>query len=163
MNVKYLIVTVVETIVKVVIIAAVIVFVMRGATKAYDFGYRVFADTPVSVSGGRTITIGVAEDASVKDIAEMLMEKGLIEDANLFVVQELLSAHHGDILPGIYDLSTDMTAQQMLEIMSTPKAEEESGSGADSSQKQESGTEEGSGEEGSTGEGAEDPNGEAAQ
>ena len=88
MNVKYLIVTVIETIIKVVIIAAVIVFVMRGATKAYDFGYRVFADTPVSVSGGRTITIGVAEDASIKDIAEMLVEKGLIEDANLFVVQE---------------------------------------------------------------------------
>lgn len=147
MNVKYLIVTVVETIVKVVIIAAVIVFVMRGATKAYDFGYRVFADTPVSVSGGRTITVGVAEDASIKDVAEMLVEKGLIEDANLFVVQELLSAYHGDILPGIYDLSTDMTAQQMLEIMSTP-VEEKSGSGAGaSSQKQ----------------GAEDSNSETAQ
>lgn len=148
MNVKYLIVTVVETIVKVVIIAAVIVFVMRGAAKAYDFGYRVFADTPVSVSGGRTITVGVAEDASIKDVAEMLAEKGLIEDANLFVVQELLSAYHGDILPGIYDLSTDMTAQQMLEIMSTP-VEEKSGSGvgADSSQKL----------------GAEDSNGETAQ
>lgn len=125
MNVKYLIVTVVETIIKVLVIAAVIVFVMRGATKAYDFGYRVFADKPVSVSGGRTITVGIAEDASIKDIAEMLVEKGLIEDANLFVVQELLSAHHGDILPGIYDLSTGMTAQEMLEIMSTP-AEEES-------------------------------------
>ncbi len=166
MNVKYLIVTVIETIIKVVIIAAVIVFVMRGATKAYDFGYRVFADTPVSVSGGRTITIGVAEDASIKDIAEMLVEKGLIEDANLFVVQELLSAYHGDILPGIYDLSTDMTAQQMLEIMSTP-VEEKSEPGADTSQGQESGAEEGAGEEGteegSPDEGLDDPNSEAAQ
>ncbi|MCX4350222.1 MAG: aminodeoxychorismate lyase [Lachnospiraceae bacterium] len=161
MNVKYLIVTVVETIVKVVIIAAVIVFVMRGAAKAYDFGYRVFADTPVSVSGGRTITVGVAEDASIKDIAEMLVEKGLIEDANLFVVQELLSAHHGDILPGIYDLSTDMTAQQMLEIMSTP-TEKETGSNADSSKEQESGIEENTGED-STDEGAENPDGEAAE
>ena len=44
MNVKYLVVTVVETIIKVIVIAAVIVFVFRGATKAYDFGYRVFAD-----------------------------------------------------------------------------------------------------------------------
>lgn len=126
MNVKYLIVTVIETIVKVVVIAAVIVFVMRGATKAYDFGYRVFADAPVSASGGRTITVGIAEDASVKDIAEMLAEKGLIEDPDLFVVQELLSAHHGDILPGIYDLSTSMTAGQMIEIMAAPAAENES-------------------------------------
>ena len=123
MNVKYLIGTVVETIIKVVVIAAVVVFVMRGATKAYDFGYRVFADEPVSVSGGRTITVGIAENASVKDIAQMLEDKGLIEDANLFVVQELLSAYHGEILPGIYDLSTDMTAERMLEIMSTPASE----------------------------------------
>lgn len=125
MNAKYLVITVVETIIKVVVIAAVIVLVFRGATKAYDFGYRVFADEPVSVSGGRTITVGIAEGASVKEIAQMLEEKGLIEDAKLFVVQELLSAYHGEILPGIYDLSTDMTAEQMLAIMSTPVGEEE--------------------------------------
>ncbi len=125
MNGKYLVVTVVEMIIKVVVIAAVVVFVMRGVTAAYDFGYRVFADEPVSASGGRTITIGVAEDASVKDVAEMLEEKGLIKDANLFIVQELLSAHHNKILPGIYDLSTDMTAEKMLEIMSAPVTDEE--------------------------------------
>ena len=131
MNVKYLIGTVVETIIKVVVIAAVVVFVMRGATKAYEFGYRVFADEPVSISGGRTITVGIAENASVKDIAQMLEEKGLIEDANLFVIQELLSAYHGEILPGIYDLSTDMTAEHMLEIMSTPATEGQDTPGAD--------------------------------
>lgn len=126
MNGKYLAVTVVETIIKVVVIAAVIVFVMRGVTVAYDFGYRVFADEPVSISDGRTITVGVAEGASVKDVAEMLEEKGLIEDAKLFVVQELLSAYHDKILPGIYDLSTDMKAEEMLEIMSTPVEESDS-------------------------------------
>ena len=109
----------VETIIKVVVLAVAVMFIVRGATKAYDFGYRVFADKPVSVSGGRTITVGVSENMSVKDIAAMLEEKGLIEDADLFVVQELLSAYHGEIRPGIYDLSTDMTAAQMMEIMST--------------------------------------------
>ena len=124
MNVKYLIITMLETIVKIVILAAVVVFVFRTSTQAYDFGYRVFADEPVSVSGGRTITVGIAEDASLKEIANMLEEKGLIEDANLFIVQELLSAYHGKILPGIYDLSTDMKAEQMLEILSTSTEEE---------------------------------------
>lgn len=68
--------------------------------------------------------MGIAEDASLKDIAQMLEEKGLIEDSKLFIVQEMLSAHHGKILPGIYDLSTDMKAEQMLEIMSTSAEEE---------------------------------------
>ena len=110
----------VEMVIKVVVVAAVVAFVIRGATQAYDFGYRVFADEPMSVSGGRTITVGVSEAMKITDIAQMLEEKGLIEDARLFVVQELLSAHHDGILPGIYDLSTSMTAEEMLAIMSTP-------------------------------------------
>ena len=55
------------------------------------------------------------------DIARMLQERGLIEDEKLFVVQEFLSAYHNEILPGIYDLNTNMTAEQMLEVMSTPE------------------------------------------
>ena len=123
MNGKYLVGAVIEAVIKVIVIAVVVMFVFRTATTAYDFGYKVFADKPVSVSGGRTITVGIAESESVKDIAQMLEEKGLIEDARLFVVQELLSAYHGEILPGIYDLSTSMTAEEMLAVMSTPAEE----------------------------------------
>ena len=123
MNGKYLVGAVIEAVIKVIVIAVVVMFVFRTATTAYDFGYKVFADKPVSVSGGRTITVGIAESASVKNIAQMLEEKGLIEDARLFVVQELLSAYHGEILPGIYDLSTSMTAEEMLAVMSTPAEE----------------------------------------
>ena len=123
MNGKYLVGAVIEAVIKVIVIAVVVMFVFRTATTANDFGYKVFADKPVSVSGGRTITVGIAESANVKDIAQMLEEKGLIEDARLFVVQELLSAYHGEILPGIYDLSTSMTAEEMLAVMSTPAEE----------------------------------------
>ena len=98
MDIKGLVVTIVETIIKVAVLAVVIVYVFRAATQAYDFGYRVFADEPVSASGGRTITVSVAQDASVKEIADMLEEKGLIEDANLlwfrncflFIMEKLL-------------------------------------------------------------------------
>ena len=130
MDIKGLVVTIVETIIKVAVLAVVIVYVFRAATQAYDFGYRVFADEPVSASGGRTITVSVAQDASVKEIADMLEEKGLIEVANLFVVQELLSVHHGKIASGIYDLSTEMTAEQMLEVMSPDVDETQEDMGA---------------------------------
>lgn len=144
MNGKYLVGAVIETIIKVIVIAAVVMFVFRSATAAYDFGYKVFADKPVSVSGGRTITVGIAQDADIKEIAEMLQEKGLIEDAKLFVIQEFLSAYHGDILPGIYDLNTGMTAEEMLEIMSTPTEEPEStDTGSSAAEAAEDGTESG--------------------
>ena len=125
MKASYLIGTVLETIIKVAVIAVVAIFVFRTATNAYGFGYKVFADEPMSVAGGRTITVGVSESMSVKDIAQMLEEKGLIEDDKLFIVQEMLSAYHGEILPGIYDLSTDMKTEKMLEIMSTSEKDVE--------------------------------------
>lgn len=119
MSIKSLILAVLETIIKVVIFAVLIMFIFKGITAAYEFGYKVFADEPVSLNNGRTITVGVSENASTKDVAQMLEEKGLINDAKLFVVQELLSAYHNEIKPGIYDLRTDMTAHDMLQIMAS--------------------------------------------
>ena len=140
MKAGHLIAAAIEMVIKVVVIAAAIIFIFRGATGAYEFGYRVFADEPMSVTGGRTITVGISEAMKIKDIAKMLEEKGLIEDANLFIVQELLSAHHNEIVPGIYDLSTSMTAQEMIAVMSAPSGEEEEdGEGGESlSRKRES-------------------------
>ena len=117
MNVKALIVTVVETILKVVVLAVAIIYIFKGISVAYDFGYRVFADEPVSANNPRVISVAISESQDINDIAEMLEEKGLIEDSKLFVVQELLSAYHNEIKPGIYDLSTGMTATEMLRIM----------------------------------------------
>ena len=117
MKIKYIIGAVFETMVKVIVVALIVTFVYRTAAEAYEFGYRVFSEEPVSRSGGRTITVAVPEDYTVRGLAEMLKDRGLIRDADLFVVQELLSEHHGEIKPGIYDLNTTMTATEMMGIM----------------------------------------------
>lgn len=125
MNIKGLILAVLETILKVIILAAAVMLILKGVTKAYDFGYKVFADEPVSANNGRTITVGVAESATVEDVAAMLEEKGLINDSKLFVVQEYLSAYHDKIVPGIYDLRTDMTAGEMLAVLASGEVPED--------------------------------------
>jgi UPF0755 protein len=118
MKIKHLIGAVFETMVKAIVIVIIVTYVYQAVLAAYDFGYRVFAEEPISRSGGRTITIAVAEDYTVRGLAEMLKDRGLIRDADLFVVQELLSEYRGLIKPGIYDLSTIMTAEEMMAIMS---------------------------------------------
>ena len=123
MKAKYLIAAVFENMLKGIALVLIITFVYQTAVTAYDFGYRVFAEEPISRSGGRTITVGVPEDYTVRGLAEMLKDKGLIGDADLFVVQELLSEHRGQVKPGIYDLSTVMTAAEMLAVMSADQAE----------------------------------------
>lgn len=117
MDIKQLVISVLETAIKVVIAVFIIMFVYDAAIKAYDFGYRVFAEEPMTVGEGRIISIYVKEDESVKAVGDDLERKGLIRDAKLFFVQELLSEHHGKIKPGIYDLNTSMSSEEMLAVM----------------------------------------------
>lgn len=125
MNIKEVVGSIVETIIKVAVLLFLISFVYDAAIKAYDFGYRVFAEEAVTTGEGRIISISVEPDDSVLDIGKNLEEKGLIRDANLFFVQELLSENHGKINPGIYDLSTSMKSDEMLAIMAAKPEETE--------------------------------------
>ena len=119
----------IELVVKVVVFVAIVMFIVNASVRAYDYGYRVFAEEPVSAGEGRTISVIVEDGDSVKDIGGMLQEKGLIRDANLIVVQELLSEQHGKIQPGIYDLNTSMTSEEMLAVMAAVDGTEEDSSG----------------------------------
>ncbi len=124
MSIKEAIGSTFELILKAAFLIFAVTYIIRAATASYEYGYRVFTEEPVSAGEGRTISVSVEEPVSVKDIGEMLEERGLIRDANLFVIQELLSENHGKIQPGIYDLSTAMTAEEMMSVMSADAPEE---------------------------------------
>jgi len=118
---------VVGTVVKVVVAAIVLMFVYRYSIMAYDYGYRIFGEEPIDQEPGRDVEVVVTEQASPKDIGQLLEEKGLIRDAKLFVIQEKLSGPEGGIPAGSYTLNTAMTIEEMLEIMGTASEETESG------------------------------------
>ncbi len=124
MNVKYVIGSIVEMVIKIVVFIFIAMFVVRTATAAYDYGFRVFAEKPIDVGEGRIISVSIGTTDSAKEVGEMLQQRGLIRDANLFRIQELLSENHGMIQPGIYDLSTAMTAQEMLAVIAAEPEEE---------------------------------------
>lgn len=135
MNTRQLIGTVFDTVLKIVIIIVVVMFTYKYATESYDFGYRIFAEEPVSsTENARIISIGITEEATVMDIGEVLEEKGLINDARLFYVQELISRYHGELKPGIYELSSDMTANEMMEVMSAEDVQQEADSEEESTE-----------------------------
>lgn len=117
MSVKYVIGATAQIIIKVVVFAYLIMFIFRTAIAAYDYGYRVFTEPPLSYGDGRIISVYIEEDNSALDVGKMLQEKGLIRDGRLFMIQELLSEHHGNIQPGVYDLNTNMTVQEILTVI----------------------------------------------
>lgn len=135
MNARQLIGTVVDTVLRIVIVVAVVMFVYKYALEAYDFGYRVFAEEPAtSEENAKTISIAITDDASAMDIGKVLEDKGLIKDARLFYVQEILSGYHDELKPGIYELSSDMTAEEMMAVMATVPEEDTDVSGTDGEQ-----------------------------
>lgn len=150
------------TLVRIGLVIAVVFLLIRFSKWAYNFGYAVFAQKPVTENGaGYVVTVTVTEGQSVKSIAKMLEEKGLITDNMLFIVQERVSDYHGMIGAGNYDLSTTMTPEEMIQVMSAKKIAEkmagEKESGGNSEIGGQNSTEdvtplEGTSEEGGTGE-----------
>ncbi|MCX4308219.1 MAG: aminodeoxychorismate lyase [Acetatifactor sp.] len=124
MGIKSIIGSTVELIIKVAFLVFAVSYVMKAATAAYDYGFRVFTEEPVSQGEGRTISISLDDPVSARDVGELLEERGLIRDANLFVIQELLSENHGKLQAGIYDLNTAMTAEEMMAVMAADAPEE---------------------------------------
>lgn len=111
---------------KIVIWAIIIMVVYKYAIYGYSFGFQVFSDRPVATaSTGVVINVPILEGKSNMEIARLLKEKGLIEDANVFYVQLLLSDYKDEIKPGIYDLSTTMTAEEMIKLMAEDPNETE--------------------------------------
>ena len=114
---KDIVVTFAETIVRVAVLIIAIVFIIGTAKKAYEFGYSIFTEQPMSAEPGRDVTLTVTSGQGEGDVATMLEEKGLIRDALLFRIQKKLSSYKDDVKPGSYTLNTCMNTDEMLEIL----------------------------------------------
>lgn len=125
MNMRNIIGAVLGAIFRAVVAVLAVYVIYKGALTCYDYGYRIFTEPAVSVGGGRTVTVAITEDMSPADIGRMFESKGLVLDGRLFMLQYYLSEYREDVGPGIFELNTSMTAEEMMEAMVVPKEETE--------------------------------------
>lgn len=126
-----IIISVAGVIFRVAVIVLAVYFIYQGAMLSYDYGYRIFTEPAVSSGEGRTVTVAVTEDMSASDIGNLLANKGLIRDAKLFVLQYYLSEYRKDVKPGVFEMSTSMTAEEMMAVMAASAEEDDGAQGAD--------------------------------
>lgn len=124
MKITDVIVAVCGTIIKIALAIVVVIAIYRGSLKAYEYGYRIFEEPPVSSGEGYTITVNITKDMTATEMGTMLADKGLIRDEKLFVLQYMFSEFKDDLLPGEHDLSTAMTVEEMMEEMTKEKVVE---------------------------------------
>ncbi len=138
--------TILGTVLKVCITVFVILLIYRGTLFGYEYGYRIFAEPPMTTGSGRTeefvltedLVFQLEEDESEfspraireavnlgKKLGARLEREGLVRDKTLFMFQYLFSEFRVDMKPGVYELSTAMTADEMLEAMTAGNPEEE--------------------------------------
>ena len=118
MNTKKAAVTVLSIALKIVIFAVVVIGVYRLGSMAFQYGHAVFQEEAVDQRPGRTVPVTIWSGASVKEIAKLLEEKGLVEDWKLFYVQVKVSKYAKTLVPGDYTLSTAMLPREMMAVMS---------------------------------------------
>ena len=117
MKLKKILIKAGTIIVKVAVMAAAVFFLYKFSLFAYDYGFRIFADTPMDREPGIDVNVAIVEGKTVKQIGKLLEEKGLIRDARLFVLQETFSEYSGKLNPGVYTLNTSQTPYEMMAIM----------------------------------------------
>ena len=138
MDTKRIVSAIIKTILTIALVVVIGMVVYKLGAQAYNFGYQIFAEEPVSPEPGLTMSVAIVEGKSVMEVGKILEEKGLIRSHYLFYFQELFSSYHGELQPGVFELCTAMTPEEMIEIMATttlPETEEvltEDTDGADS-------------------------------
>lgn len=112
-------------ILKMVVYLILLVVIIHMGKSAYSFGYKVFHQEPVSSGAGIDVAVEIPIGASAGDIGKILEKNGLIEDKNLFVLQELLSGYHGKLQAGTFTLNTSQTVDEMIAVLGGSVLEEE--------------------------------------
>lgn len=105
------------TVIKLAVAVLVVLLVYKLAVSAYTFGFRIFAEKPMTEGDGITVTVVYSETDSIRDLGQKLYDQGLIRDTKLFYYQEMFSDYHGIEQPGVYQLNTSMTVEEMLGVM----------------------------------------------
>lgn len=110
------------------VVAAILIayLIYRGVTVSYEYGFRIFAEPAMTTGEGRTVTVTVTKDMSPLEIGKLFESRGLVRDAKLFMMQYYLSEYVKDVKPGTFELSTAMTAEQMMAVMAAPDEDDES-------------------------------------
>ena len=116
---------VLSIVVTVLLCLLVVYGTITASMTAYDFGYRVFTEPAMEEQPGSYVQVTIDESMGASEIADVLCEKGLVRDANLFWLQYKLSAYSGEIVPGTYTLNTSMTAKEMMIIMAAVETDTE--------------------------------------
>lgn len=107
------------------IVMLVAVGIYRLGGYAYAYGYSIVSDASVEPKPGRDMLVALRSDMTVKEAAQLLERRGLIQDADIFWIQLKVNKYEDKIKPGEYVLNTSMTPKELMQALAGEEDEEE--------------------------------------
>ena len=103
--------------VRLIIYTVLAVAVWAGVKEVYRFGHDIFYDQAVEEEPGRDIMVTIKDDMEVKDVAEILYDKGLINNKLAYRLQAKFFNY--SVKAGTYTLNTSQTIRQLLQAINS--------------------------------------------
>ena len=105
-------------VIQLLILLVIVLIAYKASTLAYNFGYRIYGEKPVSEAPGIDIEVKISKGITSADLALLLEKKGLIRDDFYFKINHKFSSYADSIKEGNYILNTSMSMEEMMIIMS---------------------------------------------
>lgn len=118
MNARKAAMRVVSICIRVAIFVAVVLGIIYLGQTAYHYTHEVFSDEAFEEAPGKDVIVKIPEDVSGKQLAKVLEENGLIENAIVFQIKMKMADFGDTIKAGNYELNTSMTPSEMFKVLS---------------------------------------------
>lgn len=107
--------TIISISARLLVFALVFFLMYEGITRGYQFGYEIFAPTPMDEAPGFSREVVIEKGESLSEVAKGLEKAGLIQNRFILIFQAKFYDY--DIYPGTYSLNTSMTSKEMLKLI----------------------------------------------
>lgn len=109
--------------VKILKYVVMVIIIIVCASSAFKFGLKIFYGDGMEPKPGTDMTFTVAEGTTIKQFGETLVEYGVIDDANVFVVQSYVYSV-SKIKPGTYTFNTSWNGEDIFKSINAGPEED---------------------------------------
>ena len=107
------------------IFCLIVVLCYYVGNKAYNYVYHIANQPSENERSVKEVIITVEKGATTKEIAKLLEENGLIRSSLLFELKSRYYKYDGKYKEGEFALSTNMSEEEIMEILMTKGAQAE--------------------------------------
>ena len=102
--------------------AFVLVLLIFGIRRAYEFGHSIFYSPGMEEKPGTEKTVTISGEESIAEVGQILEDAGLIRDSLAFTIQAMVYEY--DVQAGTYELNTSESSKEIIKILKNAPAEE---------------------------------------